>query len=62
MAKGGKLPVKAYTGDQSKWLTTISEKKASISLKTEDNFYCQVCGRYFESHFLQCVFQNICPP
>lgn len=52
MAKGGKLPVKAYRGNQSKWLATISKEKAYISLETEDNFYCKVCGRYFESHFL----------
>lgn len=52
MAKEEKSPVKTYRGDQSKWLPAISEKRASISLETEDNFYCKVYGGYFESHFL----------
>lgn len=52
MAKGGKSPVETYRGDQSKWLPTISEKTASVSLETEDNFCCKVCGGYLESHFL----------
>lgn len=52
MAKGEKSPVKTYRGDQSKWLPCISEKTASISLETEGDFCCRVCGGYFESHFL----------